>query len=40
VLAVIISFGDKEGVDRGTERMSELFARYGSGNGCETQIIS
>jgi DNA/RNA-binding domain of Phe-tRNA-synthetase-like protein len=40
VLAMIISFGDKEGVDRWTERMSELFARYASGNGCETQIIS
>jgi DNA/RNA-binding domain of Phe-tRNA-synthetase-like protein len=40
VLAVIISFSGKEGVDRWTERMSELFARYASGNGRETQVIS
>jgi len=40
VLAAIISFGGKEGVDRWTERMSELFALYASGNGCETQVIS
>jgi len=40
VLAVIISFGGKEGLDRWTQRMSELFAQYASGNNCETQIIS
>ena len=40
VLAVIISFGGKEGLDRWTQRMSELFAQYASGNSCETQIIS
>jgi len=40
VLAVIISFGGKEGLDRWTQRLSELFAQYASGNNCETQIIS
>jgi DNA/RNA-binding domain of Phe-tRNA-synthetase-like protein len=40
VLAVIISFGGKEGLDRWTQRTSELFAQYASGNNCETQIIS
>ena len=39
VLAVIISFGGKERLDHWTQRMSELFARYASGNGRETQII-
>jgi DNA/RNA-binding domain of Phe-tRNA-synthetase-like protein len=40
VLAVIISFGGKEGLDRWTQRMSELFGQHASGNNCETQIIS
>jgi len=40
VLAVIISFGGKEGIDRWTQRMSELFAQHASGSGCQTQIIS
>jgi DNA/RNA-binding domain of Phe-tRNA-synthetase-like protein len=40
VLAVIISFGSKEGLDRWTQRMSELFAQYASGNNCDTQKIS
>jgi DNA/RNA-binding domain of Phe-tRNA-synthetase-like protein len=40
VLAVIISFGGKEGLSRWTLRMSELFAQHASGNSCETQIIS
>ena len=40
VLAVIISFGGKEGIDRWTQRMSELFAQHASGNSCETQIVS
>lgn len=40
VLAVIISFGGKEGLDRWTQRMSELFAQHASGSNCETQIIS
>jgi len=40
VLAVIISFGGKEGIDRWTQRMSELFAQHASGSGCQRQIIS
>jgi hypothetical protein len=40
VLAIIISFGGKDGVDRWAQRMSELFAQYASANGLETQIIS
>jgi DNA/RNA-binding domain of Phe-tRNA-synthetase-like protein len=39
VLAVIISFAGKEGLDRWTQRMSQLFAQHASGNGCEAQII-
>jgi DNA/RNA-binding domain of Phe-tRNA-synthetase-like protein len=40
VLAVIISFGGEEGLDRWMLRMSELFAQHASGSSCETQIIS
>src|SRR6266403_5540883 len=31
VLAVIVSFGGREGLDRWTQRMSELFQRFASG---------
>jgi len=31
VLAIIISFGGEEGLNRWTQRMSELFAQYASG---------
>ena len=40
VLAVIISFGGKEGLDRWAQRISELFAQHALGNSCATQIIS
>src|SRR5260221_5204243 len=40
VLAVIISFGGKEGLDRWTRRMSELFAQYASANRCEIGIVN
>jgi hypothetical protein len=40
VLAAIISFGGKDGIDRWIVRMSELFARYASAKNLETQIIS
>jgi DNA/RNA-binding domain of Phe-tRNA-synthetase-like protein len=40
VLAVIISFGGKADLDRWGQRVSELFAKYASGNSCETQTIS
>ena len=39
VLAVIISFGGKEGLDRSTQRMSELFQRYADGQECTTELI-
>jgi DNA/RNA-binding domain of Phe-tRNA-synthetase-like protein len=38
LLAVIISFGGKDGVDRWTLRISELLARYASAKGLETTI--
>ena len=34
VLAVIISFGGAEGLDRWTTRMSELFQRFAAGRDC------
>src|SRR6266478_75280 len=40
VLAVIISFGGKEGLDRWTQRMSDLFQRFAAGRGCETSLIA
>jgi DNA/RNA-binding domain of Phe-tRNA-synthetase-like protein len=40
LLAVIISFNDKEGLDRWTQRMNELFSMYASGSHTETRIIS
>jgi DNA/RNA-binding domain of Phe-tRNA-synthetase-like protein len=39
VVAVIISFGGKDGLDRWTQRMSELFAQYASANACEPRIV-
>ncbi len=40
VLAVIISFSGKEGLDRWTQRMRELFAQYASANRCEIGIVN
>jgi DNA/RNA-binding domain of Phe-tRNA-synthetase-like protein len=39
VLAVIISFGGKEGLDRWTQRMSELFQGFAAGQRCRTELI-
>ena len=39
VLAVIISFGGKEGLERWTERMAELFRRHAQGQNIETEIV-
>jgi DNA/RNA-binding domain of Phe-tRNA-synthetase-like protein len=39
VLAVIISFGGTEGLDRWAQRMSELFALNASGSQAEIQIV-
>ena len=40
VLAIIISFGGKEGLKSWMQRLSELFALYASAVHAETQIIS
>ncbi len=40
VLAIIISFGGKERLDRWTQRMSELFQRFAAGQECETALIA
>src|SRR6202162_3657628 len=39
VLAVIISFGGKEGLDRWTQRTSELFHRFAAGRERHTALI-
>jgi DNA/RNA-binding domain of Phe-tRNA-synthetase-like protein len=39
VLAVIISFSGKEGFDRWTQRMSELFALHGSGTDIVRKVV-
>jgi DNA/RNA-binding domain of Phe-tRNA-synthetase-like protein len=40
VLAVIISFGGNDGLNRAAQRMTELFELYADGSGCETEINS
>jgi len=40
VLAVIISFGGADGLDRWTQRTSELFTQFASANGCEIRKVS
>lgn len=40
VLAIIISFSGKEGLDRVTQRMTELFASYASSSHTEAQILA
>jgi len=40
VVAIIISFNGKEGLDRWTQRMGQLFAMHASGSHAETQIVS
>jgi DNA/RNA-binding domain of Phe-tRNA-synthetase-like protein len=40
VLAVIISFGGEAGLDRWTQRTSELFTQFASANGCEIRKVS
>ena len=39
VLAIIISFGGAEGLERWTNRMSELFQRFAAGRDCTTIIV-
>jgi DNA/RNA-binding domain of Phe-tRNA-synthetase-like protein len=40
VLAIIISFGWKEGLERWTQRMNDLFQRFAAGQECETALIA
>lgn len=40
VVAAIISFGGKEGLERWTQRLSDLFQRHASGNSLEQKIIT
>jgi DNA/RNA-binding domain of Phe-tRNA-synthetase-like protein len=40
VLAVIISFGGKDGLDRWTQRTSELFQSFAAGQECVTQLVA
>jgi len=39
VLAIIISFGGKEGLERWTQRMVELFQHFAAGQECETTVL-
>src|SRR5258707_15143079 len=40
VLAVIISFGGKDGLDRWTQGMNELFDRFAAGRDCKTLLVA
>ena len=40
VLAVIISFASREGLDRWTQRMNELFRRFAAGEDCKTELTT
>jgi DNA/RNA-binding domain of Phe-tRNA-synthetase-like protein len=40
VMAIIISFGGKEGLERWTQRMSELFQRFAAGHEFVTTLVS
>jgi hypothetical protein len=39
VLAVIVSFGGADGLERWTQRMSALFMQYAAAKNIEEQII-
>src|SRR5271156_4370338 len=39
VVAVVISFGGRDGLERWTQRLSDLFQRYASGNSVEQEIV-
>ena len=40
ILAVIVSFGGAEGLDRWTQRMSTLLSQYASAQKVETRILA
>jgi DNA/RNA-binding domain of Phe-tRNA-synthetase-like protein len=39
VVAAVISFGGRDGLQRWTQRLSDLFQRYASGNSLEQEIL-
>jgi DNA/RNA-binding domain of Phe-tRNA-synthetase-like protein len=39
VVAVVISFGGTDGLERWTQRLSDLFQRYASGSSIEQEIL-
>ena len=39
VVAVVISFGGRDGLERWTQRLSDLFQRYASGSSIEQEIL-
>jgi hypothetical protein len=39
VLAVIVSFGGTEGLERWAKRMSELFTRFAAGKEISIQVL-
>ena len=39
VVAVVISFGGRDGLERWTQRLSDLFQRYASGSSLEQDIL-
>jgi DNA/RNA-binding domain of Phe-tRNA-synthetase-like protein len=39
VIAIVISFGGKDGLERWTQRMTELFQKYAAGQAIESQIV-
>jgi DNA/RNA-binding domain of Phe-tRNA-synthetase-like protein len=39
VIAIVISFGGKDGLERWAQRMTELFQKYAAGRAIESQIV-
>jgi DNA/RNA-binding domain of Phe-tRNA-synthetase-like protein len=40
VLAAIVSFGGKDGLERWTQRLVELFERYASAHDCDVAVVA
>jgi DNA/RNA-binding domain of Phe-tRNA-synthetase-like protein len=40
VVAIVVSFGGKDGLERWTQRLHDLFQRYASGSGSEQEVIA
>jgi hypothetical protein len=39
VLAVIVSFGGKDGLERWAKRLTELLQQYAGAGGLETELV-